>query len=164
MQTTRSHSNHGLNSVFQYIYCSSILSQAWLHHRPHSLFNLIINGQRRLQDFDWVSYDHQFRQKPAATSTLQWGTMDGTLWDLSRVNPYTRPFPGTTAFPSTTSNREKSIWLGWNKDPSEGCPHENCCYEHVCYRCINIPTITDNRHKTIHCPNKERKSTKPVTW
>ena len=41
--------------------------------------NLIINGQRRFQDFDWASYDHQFRKKAAATSALQWGTTEGTL-------------------------------------------------------------------------------------
>ena len=28
--------------------------------------NLIIKGQRRFQDFDWASYDRQFRQKAAA--------------------------------------------------------------------------------------------------
>ena len=124
--------------------------------------NLIINSQRRFQDFDWASYDRQFRQKASANPTLQWGTMEGTLWNLSRFNRSTRPSPSTTTFPLTTSTRKVPICLEWNEDPSEGCPHLNCRYEHVCYRCINIPAITDNRHKAIHCPNKDRRSTKPA--
>ena len=118
--------------------------------------NLIINGQRRFQDFDWASYDRQFRQKAAATSALQWGTTEGTLWNLSCCNRYTR---SSTTFSSTTSTKKVPICLEWNEDPSEGCPHLNFRYEHVCYRCINVPAITDNRHKAIHCPNKERRST-----
>ena len=147
-----------VTQIMDWIQCFSTYIAVVSHANPDCVvdliayLNLIINGQRRFQDFDWALYDRQFRQKAAATSTLQWGTTDGTLWNLSRVNRYTRPPHGATAFPSTTSNKKTPICLEWNEDPSEGCPHQNCRYEHVCYRCINIPAITDNRHKAIRCP------------
>ena len=124
--------------------------------------NLIINSQRRFQDFDWTLYDCLFWQKAATTPSLQWGTMEGTLWNLSRLNHSITPSPSARLFLSTPSTRKVPICFEWNEDPHEGCPHLNCHYEYVCYCCINIPTITDNRHKDIHCPNKQKKLIKPT--
>ena len=121
--------------------------------------NLIINSQRGFEDLDWASYDHQFRQKASITSTMQWDVMEGTLWNWSRSNSGTR-LSSLRSHSSAFSTKKVPICLEWNEYPSEGCPHHNCHYEHVCYRCINIPAITDNRHKAIHCPNKERKPLK----
>ena len=121
--------------------------------------NLIINSQMGFEDLDWASYDCQFRQKASTTSTIQWDIMEGTLWNLSHSNSGTRS-SSLRSHSSASSTKKVPICLEWNEYPSKGCPHHNCRYEHVCYRCINIPAITDNRHKAIRCPNKERKSPK----
>ena len=123
--------------------------------------NLIIKRQRCFQDFDWALYDHQFRQKAATNPTVQWGTYVGRhTVKFVMLQLQHRTIHSTKAFPSTTLIKKVPICLKWTEDPSEGCPHLNCRYEHVCYHCINIPAITDNHHKAIHCSNKDRRSTK----
>ena len=62
--------------------------------------NLVINSQRHFQDFDWALYDPQFQQKAATTPTLEWGIMEGTLWNLSHLNHSTRPSPSMILLPS----------------------------------------------------------------
>ena len=84
--------------------------------------NPIINSQRQFQDFNWALYDHQFWQKAATTPSLQWGTMEGTLWNLSCLNRSTRPSFSARLFPSTPSTIKVPICLEWNEDPHEGCP------------------------------------------
>ena len=157
-----------VTQIMDCIQCFSTYIAGISHAKPDRVvdliayLNLIINSQRCFQDFDWASYDRQFRQKASANPTLQWGNMEGTLWNLSCFNCSTRPSPSTTAFPLTTSTRKVPICLEWNKDPSEGCRHLNCRYEHVCNHCINVPAISENRYKAIRCPNKDRRSTKPA--
>ena len=137
-----------------WIQCFSIYTAVVSHAKPNHVanliayLNLIINSQRRFQDFDWALYDRQFQQKAATIPSLQWGTMEGSLWNLSRLNRSTRPSFSTRLFPSIPSTIKVPICLEWNEDPHEGCPHLNCRYEHVCYHCINVPTTTDNCHKT----------------
>ena len=62
-----------VTQIMDWILCFSIIADLITY------LNLIINSQRRFQDFDWALYDHQFQQKAATTLSLQWGTMEGTL-------------------------------------------------------------------------------------
>ena len=141
-----------VTQIMYWIQCFStyiaVVSCAKLDRVVHLIayLNLIINDQRRFQNFDWASYDRQFRQKGAATSTLQWGTTEGTLWNISCFNHYSR---SSAIFSSTNLNQEIAYTYAWSgtKTLRRDAPNLNCCYEHVCYRCINVLAITDSLHK-----------------
>ena len=112
--------------------------------------HLIIHSHTHFTDFDWASYDRQFRQKAAACPEIDWATMDGTLWNLCRTE-------------SRVSNRGSSphyktrICLEWN-DYLAGCSRHNCRYDHICYRCAHLLDHVDRNHRAVSCPNKRKES------
>lgn len=160
------HKHQDLTNILDWVQCFStyvaVIAQATPQHVSDRIayMNLVVNGHRRFQDFDWASYDRQFRLKAAASPIPQWSTMEGTLWNLSRSSqPVTQSSrPATSQTPS--GPRKTPICLEWNENPSAGCPHIGCRYDHVCYRCVHNPSIKENNHKAIRCPNKGKKTPK----
>ena len=128
--------------------------------------NLIIQSYQKYQKGCWVAYDREFRRKASALHMSNWSNVDTTIWNLT-FSGHAAPFPsgpnpsrGDLAYrqsPSSTSRRPP-ICLEWNKHPSPGCPHPSCRYEHRCYRCVHNPSITNQHHKAIYCPNQAKKA------
>ena len=121
-----------VTQIMDWIQCFSIYIAVVSHAKPDHIadliayLNLIINIQRWFQYFDWALYDRQFWQKAAITPSLQWGTMEATLWNLSFLNHSTRPSFSARLFPSTPSTIKVPICLEWNEDPHKECLHLNC--------------------------------------
>ena len=123
--TTTKCKHQEVTQIMDWIQCFSTYIAVVSRAKPDRVvdliayLNLIINGQRRFQDFNWASYDRQFRQKAAATSALQWGTTEGTLWNLLRCNRYTR---SSATFSSTTSTKKMPIAWSGTKIPRRDVP------------------------------------------
>ena len=100
--------------MFLYLYCGGILHQAQSSCRPCSL---IINDQQGFQDLDWAAYDRQFRQKASSTPTVQWGIMEGTLWNLSRTDVDSRPLYSVLKPYSTPFTRKVPYVLNGTNTP-----------------------------------------------
>ena len=132
----------------------AIRSRSQPQHVPSLLAyqHLVIHSHTHFKDFDWASYDHQFRQKAPVSPDIDWSTMDGTLWNLCRTGGAPQ-MPQGARPPSYNS---RPICLDWNEYPSPGCPHRNCRFEHICYRCVNLPSHINRRHKAVFCPNKDK--------
>ena len=111
--------------------------------------HLIIHSHTHFTDFNWASYDRQFRQKASACPGIDWATMDGTLWNLCRTDQ-APPRSNRAPLPHYNNTR---ICLEWN-DYITGCSRRNCRYDHICYRCVNLPSYVDCHHRAVSCPNK----------
>ena len=46
--------------------------------------NLIITSHMRFPDFNWATYDQEFRQQAAATVVPVWAVTDNILWNLAQ--------------------------------------------------------------------------------
>ena len=152
-------------NILEWVQAFSIYVAILSHDQPHrvpSLLayqHLLIHSHTNFKQFNWVSYDRQFRQKASACPKLDWSTMDGTLWNLCRTEG---PTSQTSYRFQPPSYKSIPICLEWNDYPS-GCSRNNCCYDHICYRCVNLPSRVDRRHRAISCPNKA-KEPQPATY
>ena len=166
-----------LHSIVDWIQCFGLYVAVICHSQPHRITdllgyqNLIITSHMRFPDFNWATYDREFRQQAAATVIPEWSVLDNTLWNLARQSTASShnaptpaqlsracPFEQNLTAPSTRSPSWKApVCTDWNENLAAGCPRPFCRYEHVCYRCINVPGIPEKRHKAIYCPNKERR-------
>ena len=45
---------------------------------------IIITSHQRFPDFNWATYDREFRQQAAARTIPDWSVLDNTLWNLAR--------------------------------------------------------------------------------
>ena len=171
--------NWEIANIVDWIQCFSLYIAIICRSQPQQIVdllgyqNLIITSHKRFPNFNWATYDREFCQQAAASAVREWSVLDCTLWNLTRqtafnssktqlIRPLSKPYHAEQTsrpqFPSALpQSRKTPICLEWNDSPAAGCPHPNCRYEHSCYRCIHVPTISDKRHKAIHCPNKDRK-------
>ena len=147
-----------LSSILDLIQAFSIymavLSRSQPHHIPSCMayLHLLIHSHTHFRDFNWASYDRQFRQKASACQDLDWATKDGTLWNLGCIEEAL--YKTHRAQPPDHSSTP--ICLEWNDYPS-GCSHGNSCrYNHICYQCVNLPTHVDYYHRAALYPNKAK--------
>ena len=139
----------------------AVLSKDQPHRVPSLLAyqHLLIHSHTNFKQFNWASYDCQFRQKASACPELVWSTMDSTLWNLCRSEgPSLQTFYRSQS-PSYSST---PICLEWNDNPA-GCSRHNCRYAHICYRCVNLPSSVDRCHEAVSCPNKS-KDPQPILY
>ena len=172
--------NWEITNIVDWIQCFSLYIAVVCRSQPQRIAdllgyqNLIITSHQRFPDFNWATYDREFRQQAAARTIPHWSVLDNTLWNLARQST---THSSTTQFtrqpykiqqtektyrsqlpPTITQPRIAPICLDWNKNPTAGCSHLNCRYNHTCYRCIHTPGIPDKHHKAIYCPHKGKKS------
>lgn len=145
-----------LSSILDWIQAFSIYVAILSRNQPHRVpslvayLHLLIHSHTHFKDFNWASYDRQFRQKASAHQDLDWSIMDGTLWNLCR----TEEVPHKTYRAQLQGHSGTPICLEWNDYPS-GCSRGSSCrYNHICYRCVNLPTHVDRYHRAVSCPNK----------
>ena len=171
-----------ITNIIDWIQCFSLYIAIICRTQPQRTVdllgyqNLIITSHQRFPDFNWATYDREFRQQAAASAVSEWSVLDNTLWNLARQSTAHPSKIQFTTYPSRSQYIEQSsrsqfssspsqfrkarVCLDWNESPATGCPHPICRYEHICYRCINIPSIPDKHHKAIHCPNKAQPKTR----
>ena len=172
--------NWEITNIVDWIQCFSLYIAVVCRSQPQQITdllgyqNLIITSHQRFPDFNWATYDREFRQQAAARTIPDWSVLDNTLWNLARQST---THSSTTQFtrqpykfqqmektyrsqlpPAITQPRIAPICLDWNENPTAGCSHLNCRYDHTCYRCIHTPGIPDKHHKAIYCPHKGKKS------
>ena len=154
-----------ISSILDWIQAFSIYVAVLSKDQPHRVPSLLtyqrlpIHSHTNFKQFNWASYDCQFRQKASTYPELDWSTMDGTLWNLC----YTEGPSSQTFYRSQSSSYSSTpICLEWNDNPA-GCSRHNCCYAHICYRCVNLSSSVYRCHKAVSCPNKGKDS-QPILY
>jgi len=87
-----------------------------------------------------------------------WSSIELTIWDMVFPNYTLGTYQLLQTIP-TNSYRSvlepgQQICLKCNEN-SDICSLPSCCFVHICYR---VFTVTNENHKTIECPHKEKRA------
>lgn len=173
-----------VTSILEWVQCfglyTAIISKNHPERVPDLLAyqSLIIDAHREYKGDYWSGYDRRFRQRAAATQSIQWASIDSTLWSMafaSRGTASRCKFCFSTCHNSDncelncdnqssssslrsshpSAHREyasrRCICYEWNETPSPNCSRPKCAYEHICYLCYRDPDVTSKYHKALQC-------------
>ena len=82
--------NWEITNIVDWIQCFSLYIAVVCRSQPQRIAdllgyqNLIITSHQRFPDFNWATYDREFRQQAAARTIPDWSVLDNTLWNLAR--------------------------------------------------------------------------------
>ena len=177
-----------VTNIFEWVECFAIyvavLSRSQPQRVPEMLGYLILILEAHMEHGGdgWIGYDRRFRMTAAGNPSINWATIDTTLWQLafSGKGKSSRckhcfsllhssndcewgPEPSisstwinpSTAFqPPMQQQQRRQICRDWNNARRPGCTRANCSYEHICFSCAFDPNIPDKGHKAVFCPYK----------
>ena len=82
--------NWEITNIVDSIQCFSLYTAVVCRSQPQRIAdllgyqNLIITGHQWFRNFNWATYDRDFRQQRAARTIPDWSILDNTLWNLAR--------------------------------------------------------------------------------
>ena len=88
--------NWEITNIVDWIQCFSLYIAIICRSQPQQIVdllgyqNLIITSHKRFPDFNWATYDREFRQQAAASAVQEWSALDNTLWNLASQTTFNR--------------------------------------------------------------------------
>ena len=177
-----------VTNILEWLQCFGIYIAIVSRKEPHRVLDLlayqhlIIQAHQEYQGDCWLGYDRRFRQRAATNPSMNWSTIDPTLWSLAfsgkasatlcshcfstshssrdcELNTGCTPYNRSVTRPLPKSQSQpgqvrRPLCFDWNESSSPGCPHPSCRFEHICYYCVRNPAVNDKVHKAIFCPNR----------
>ena len=82
--------NWETTNIVDWIQCFSLYTAVISQSQPQQIAdllgykNLIITSHQWFPDFNWATYDREFRQQAVTRTIPDWSVLDNTLWNLAR--------------------------------------------------------------------------------